>query len=108
MAEKLEKASGGLELGGREYVVIPTDKEFSGIIEKLLKENLQEIKQRIKSACEFYLRYKDDPVLLSQERLEEYGDELSPFLTSNDSLIIVDYNEWLFRLAFKSVLEDEK
>jgi len=35
-----------------------------------IKGLIKEVKQRIKSACEFYLRYKDNPELLIKEHLE--------------------------------------
>ena len=69
------------------------------------------IKQRIKSACEFYLRYKDKPYLLIKE-YPKYEKEVKQFETSDG--IAVDgegfyYNKWLFKLAFKDVLgENEK
>ena len=37
-----------------------------GIIEFIIKQ----IKQRIKSACNFYLRYKDKPILFQKEQVE--------------------------------------
>jgi len=62
------------------------------------------IKQCIRVACEFYLKYKDEPELLFEEKREYrvilaylFGDEKD---TSR-------YNEWLFKLAFKSVLDEE-
>jgi len=72
---------------------------------------IPEIKQRIKSACEFYLRYKDNPALLINE-YKEYIDELirKNLIKKNfakQGLIIYNdkYNEWLFKLAFKGVLK---
>ena len=69
------------------------------------------LKQRIKSACEFYLRYKDNPALLINE-YKEYIDELirKNLIKKNfakQGLIIYNdkYNEWLFKLAFKGVLK---
>ena len=77
------------------------------------------IKQRIKSACKFYLRYKDNPELL----LKEYPKYKSEFVIKCLTLClpkeriwlkdgtIADknkYNEWLFKLAFKAVLEGDK
>ena len=86
------------------------------------------IKQRIKSACEFYLKYKDNPELLIKEfpeelkvKEKEFGaeDELNNFLNNiQDKIKSFDgfgievykkkYNEWLFKLAFKDVLKEEK
>ena len=75
-----------------------------------------EIKQRLKSACEFWLKYKDNPVLLCREK-PEYKKEFEPFATAFKSSsfssqklkwILNKYNDWLFHLVFKSILEDDK
>jgi DNA repair exonuclease SbcCD nuclease subunit len=86
---------------------------------KELKETLmleiddfrEEIKQRIKSACEFYLRYKDNPNLLSREREDLHKIAFRIFgyklVHSVEFHKIKDeYNEWLFKLAFKGVLKE--
>jgi len=93
----------------------------------------KEIKQRLKSACEFYLRYKDNPELLveehpeyedelyeitaeSEELIKEFGlDESGEFIKSYGATPVPvekelkldddEYNEWLFKLAFKDVFE---
>ena len=73
----------------------------------------QAIKQRLKSACEFYLKYKDNPDLLMKEQ-PEYEKETKKFYskgrkTKHRDIIgmwhLDEYNEWLFRLAFKGVME---
>ena len=63
----------------------------------------------IKSACEFWLRYKDNPELLIKEH-SEYEKEVSNIKEFSDKAFFREkkmrkYNEWLFRLAFKEVLE---
>ncbi|MGQ4876139.1 MAG: hypothetical protein ACP6IY_18895 [Promethearchaeia archaeon] len=96
------------------------------ILNILLEELIPEIKQRIKSACEFFLRYKDNPDLLIREYPEKAKIEID-YETAEDimneieriiekygkleaqatiRLKIIEYNEWLFRLAFKDVLEE--
>jgi len=62
------------------------------------------IKQRLKSACEFYLMYKDNTSLLLKEhsKFEEWWKYPNNMFDYNK------YNEWLFRLAFKDVLGDDK
>ena len=94
-------------------------------------ELIGEIKQRIKSACEFYLKYKDKPELLLKE-YPEYSEKEIPILDSFDEpedkvtfeeyiriLLKLDindfgeycrqvengYNDWLFKLTFKDVFE---
>jgi len=75
------------------------------------------IKQRIKFACEFYLKYKDNPELLAEEHPEYFSyiykfevvGDCKNVLVFKDILIDVDqYNEWLFKLAFKEVFDEVK
>ena len=84
------------------------------ILNVLLEEVMQKIKQRIKSACEFYLRYKDNPELLVKE-YPEFKEEVEQFrilslLTGkyiHGNYYDYDkYNEWLFKLAFKDVFKE--
>jgi len=63
----------------------------------------------ITSACEFYLRYKDRPDLFEKEQknLIDYDcrydwDHTFVILKGNRA---IKYKEWLFKLAFKDVLE---
>ena len=103
--------------------IIEDEISISAVIEK--------IKQRIKSACEFYLKYKDKPELLLKE-YPEYSEKEIPILDSFDEpedkvtfeeyiriLLKLDindfgeycrqvengYNDWLFKLTFKDVFE---
>jgi len=87
--------------------------------EEVVKISIEEIKARIKSACEFYLRYKDKPELLwdnyflknKEHRLKlfVFCDKLRGLREQGDVeklindfyLKIDNYNEWLFKLAFK-------
>lgn len=55
----------------------------------------------IRSACEWYLRYKDDNELLEAESPKYFSELVSD--ASNKK--IPDYNVWLFRKAFEGVLE---
>jgi len=88
---------------------------------------VQEIFQHIRSACKFYLKYKDKPELLVKERPDKAMIEID-YDTAEDivkeihriverygkveaqatiRLKIIEYNEWLFKLSFKDVLENE-
>jgi len=77
---------------------------------------IAEIKQRIKEACEFYLRYRDKPELFAKEREEhevrQYIREVEKILDHKNfywvmgKLAKFEYNDWLFRLAF-GLREDE-
>jgi len=87
---------------------------------------INELKQRLKSACEFYLMFQDldgmkeliidvengDIKLCEKEKkqLYEFHLEYSKILEKekyNDLSDLEDrYNEWLFKLAFKGVFED--
>ena len=75
----------------------------------LIKEVL---KQRLKSACEFYLRYKDNPELLIKEHQTYEPEIMAKFFIgygNNDKLLVFDiikYNEWLFKLTFKPILKN--
>jgi len=66
--------------------------------------------EEVKSACEFYLRYKDKPELLFNDfpdykeiANKEKGIKLE--LDGEYTYVTIEYNEWLFRLAFKDVLK---
>ena len=68
---------------------------------------IDEIKQRLKSACEFWLKYKDKPEKFLDEH-PEYTEEVCekcghPYVIYEDL-----FNDWLFKLVFKPVLEDDK
>jgi len=73
------------------------------------KQGVEYMRQRIKSACEFYLKYKDKPGLFSDEQFRiRWGYD------RGTGTYIVDlgnehseYDEWLFKEAFKCVLEEE-
>jgi len=49
----------------------------------------------IKSACDFYLRYRSNPELMWKEHPEYRYNELG-------------YNDWLFKLAFKDIFKEAK
>jgi len=88
--------------------------------------------ERIRKACEFYLRYKDNPELLIKEH-PKHKKEIEKIIKKEQIQVMnivvngillsrsVDYdkierwmnelskyNEWLFRLAFRVVFEDVK
>jgi len=90
-------------------------KELKNTLETEIDELINKIKQRIKSACEFYLRYKDNLFLLGQEH-SEYIEKLKEFgykIIDKESAEISSkydskkYNEWLFKLAFKDVMKND-
>ncbi|MCD6434794.1 MAG: hypothetical protein J7L15_00150 [Clostridiales bacterium] len=68
----------------------------------------------VKSACEFYLKYFNKPKVFVKEN-PEYEQDLDKFILDRLSpdafkydLEFFDYdgyNEWLFKLAFKDVLD---
>jgi len=84
-----------------------------------IEELFQEIKQRIKSACEFFLRYINSPDLLMKEHpkfKKEIEDRFGRWVWDDNSQEVVfewkedifDFNEWLFKLAFKDVLRGDE
>ena len=103
--EEIEKMLDMIAIVGEDF-----SEEGADEVLRLRKQKfMQELKQGLKSACEFYLQYKDKPELLSKEQPEiakkfdgiglPHGDTIYVFLTH--------YNDWLFKLVFKSVLEDD-
>jgi len=104
-----------------------TKEEALDCIFSLLDEFKDEIKNQIKSACKFYLKYKDDPELLIKDypeykkEIEERNKEFLSIAENLKQSLIPDvvkglvlsfkdkeYNEWLFKEAFKSVLEEKE
>jgi len=86
--------------------------EELGVLKRIVRTLLKEeglIKQRIKSPCEFYLRYKDKPELLVKEhpKYEKIGIVSYVLQAIEVEKIHQDeYNEWLFKLAFKDVFKN--
>ena len=83
--------------------------EKNGVIDidELNEAIINEIKQRIRTACEFYLKYKDKPALFSDEQFPinwEY-DRLTGTYIVDLGNSYTEYNYWLFNEVFKSVLE---
>ena len=94
---------------------------ISDIGKKKAEQLVNYFKYKLKSACKFYLRYKDNPDLLIKEH-PEYEKELNNYFGSvvDDygkkaydnwkrdletyayCAVIDDYNIWLFKLAFKA------
>jgi len=82
------------------------DYEYSVLIGMLYM--FKKLQQRIKQACEFYLRYKDKPELLLKEQRNLVGIPEGTEFYPPGLIHLKDkykYNEWLFRLAFKDVFE---
>ena len=92
------------------------DGEFKSWCEKFNRDLKKAVKQQIKSTCEFYLKYKDNPSKLWNERIDyikkiKKDKELWKFieeLNKNRCITLRKYNEWLFKLAFKPVFEEVK
>jgi len=92
---------------------------FYGLVDKGYKQALEGIiRKHIKSACEFYLRYKDNPRLFLAKESDSkyvfnYIRKIENILNHKNPSYIAwklasfDYNEWLFKLAFKDVFEAE-
>ena len=102
-----------LEELARDVFDIFDDEEFD-----LTVSNIKSlIKQRLKSACMFYLRYRDKPGLLMKEQnitipksciTGKYTMPGNIGIRNVISWNLNAYNDWLFRLCFKPVLEDDK
>jgi len=128
-AERLEKEINDgwkIERSGF-FISIPMPKRFLECKEKdwevarlygMLRA-INEIKQRIRKACEFYLKYKNNPnsllddFLEYDEPLDKLREEINReyhYLTDIDivKIYIEKYNEWLLKEAFKPVFEEVK
>lgn len=84
---------------------VDTTEEALDIIGDFINGLKDDLKQRIKSACEFYLRYKDKPDLFGTEHPEYFEEMLGYAILTNKGNFkpTKKYNEWLFKLAFKDV-----
>ena len=80
------------------------------------KQGVEYIKQRVKAACGFYERYTDRPECLWEEKREyrEILREMFVFHKENGEPYFGEddygweiYDKWLFKEAFKCVLEEE-
>jgi len=62
-------------------------------------------KDSVESACDFFLRYKDNPKLFEKEqfRIEPFYQKFKWYV-SDESFGLVEYNEWLFRFAFADAM----
>jgi len=79
------------------------------------EKNLLEVFiKNVKQACEFFLLYYNnaDEFIIEQEKLiEQEGIEIKDF--SGETIVIdkngdiINYNEWLFKLAFRGVFDEE-
>jgi len=96
--------------------IVDSKEEAITLIFDLVQEIVNaEIKQCLKSACEFYLRYEDNPSLLAKEhpKLRQKLYECVPkawieSMEPDELYDWKDYNDWLFKLVFKDVLGVEK
>ena len=100
----------------------------AGDVDRAIDLTLHKTKERIKLACNFYLKYVSRPDLLIEEHPElakieidyESADDVLKEIkriedvygiTETQATIrdkLMDYNLWLFKLAFKSIFEVDK
>ena len=96
---------------GKDVVILPLSvKEdvwcdiFTDVVITVKNRVINKVKEQIKSACEFFLRYKDNPEKFLDEH-PEYTEEVCekcghPYVIYEDL-----FNDWLFKLVFKPVLD---
>ena len=77
---------------------------------ELLKEKRElflKIKQRIKKACEFYLEWKNKPRQFIEKypKYEKILIRKCIYYPKNNEINYYNFQEWLFKLAFKDVFE---
>jgi len=105
---------------GNEYDFINFKKGYEKGFSEAQNVILKMVKQRIKSACEFYLEWRNDPKLFinwyeDKKKVDEllrflehyFGDEWYDDYDNEPCVkekIVLKYNEWLFKLVFKDVL----
>ena len=86
-------------------------KDECSVMRRTIRTHLKkEIKKYIKATCEFYLKYKDKPALFSDEQFTirwGYDRGTGTYIVDLGNEY-TEYNEWLFKEAFKSVLEEKK
>ena len=113
--EEVEKLMLKISKEGHSFPHYTTCKTCEADFEEVVRFTFKYVKQRIKSACEFYLRYENDPKLLVKEHyhlLKKMEDDdiwaFTLLLTAPDLEIkINEYNKWLFKLAFRDVFDGD-
>jgi len=93
-------------------------KELDNILFFFIQDLKEELKQHIKQACEFFLRYKERPndlILDFPEFTKEVNNIRLKYIDEHGNLqgsmifhFLSDYNEWLFKLAFKGAIKDAR
>jgi len=114
--KEVEKLMLKIDREGHNFPHYTTCKTCEADFEEVVRFTIKYVKQRIKSACEFYLKYRDKPELFAKEREEhevrQYIREVEKILDHKNfywvmgKLAKFEYNDWLFRLAF-NLKEDE-
>jgi len=80
--------------------------DLYNIPEKRILLDFKEIKQRIKEACMFYLKYRNNPFTFFNEfpeKFELFKKESGTNFMPETHYEMLKYNKWLFKLVFKSV-----
>jgi len=82
---------------------------YSNELEEFFDLTMEEIKQRIKNAVEFYRIYRKYPDFLIQDfpEYEKHIEKLrkKTLTTTEEEFILNDYQRWLLKIAFKDVLK---
>ena len=64
-------------------------------------------KDDVEKACNFFLKYKDKPHLFCMEQFNVgFYYHKFRYYVSDESFGRVEYNEWLFKLAFADVFKE--
>ena len=72
---------------------------------------ISSVRQQVKSACEFYLRYRDNPELLAKEHPEFHiiSEILEAIkMINSECKALSYYNRELFKFTFSDVLKEEE
>ena len=122
--EEIEKMLDMIAIVGEDF----SEEGADEVLHLRKQKFMQELKQRLKSACKFWLKYHNIEGLKElyanrlwlkvsihldkkeKEKLKEFYMNLFDFEGDYVKLMMLEnkYNDWLFHLVFKSVLEDDK
>lgn len=91
---------------------------YTNELEEFADLFIENVREEIKQACLFYLRYVNRPNVFVKENpsyKREIGEQKKNYIDKDGVFagtmwlhFLLSYNEWLFKIAFKEVLEEEK
>ena len=109
--EEVEKLMLKIDKEGHNFPHYTTCKTCEADFEEVVRFTIKYVKQRIKSACEFYLQFQSKPFILfyyqnylTKKQISELMKIIEEIENSPPDIafeqLYPKYNEWLFKLAF--------